>query len=309
MRADSAVSYRQATNESIEVRDIKIADKAIASDLNLAIDGVSKLEITISVDIEALLAETYLDDASKIHVVIDAICDNLRVRESIKSWVIPLGHDTWTNPESAIGLLPNAMINNGLELEIVVCVFEPIAANNDPLACDFEGGIVNRQRITISNRGEGPLLPIEYVARASENDIIWHIELDTSNGLDAPASSSMRVFVSEDTSFANALKSMRYSNENTLATGILIHAIFDEVIRQVMYDEGMITEITEANNQFLTLQDDHWFNTSSSIGFLLNAWTLKLCAGRSLSEVAREYRRDPTELVKEIRYQFLGKWI
>ena len=86
MKADSAVSYRQATNESIEVRDIKIADKAIASDLNLAIDGVSKLEITISVDIKALLAETHLDDASKIHVVIDAICDNLRVRESVKSW-------------------------------------------------------------------------------------------------------------------------------------------------------------------------------------------------------------------------------
>lgn len=309
MRADSAVSYRQATNESIVIQEIKIADKAITSDLNLPIDGVSKLDITISVDIKALLAETHLDDASKLQVVIDAICDNLRVRESVKSWVIPTGQDTWTNPESAIGLLPNALINNGLELEVVVCVFEPIAAKNDPLACDFEGGIVNRQRIPISNRGEGPLLPIEYVGRASENDIIWHIELDTSNGLDAPASSSMRVFISEDTSFANALKSMRYTNENTLATGILIHAIFDEVIRQVMYDEEMIREITEANNQFLTLQDDHWFKTSSSIGFLLNAWTLKLCGGRSLSEVAQEYRRDPTELVKEIRYQFLGKWI
>jgi hypothetical protein len=309
MRADSAVSYRQATNESVVIQEIKIAGKSITNDLNLPIDGVSKLDITISVDIEALLAETQLDKSSKLLVAIDAICDNLRVRESVKSWLIPLGQDTWTNPESTIGLLPNAMINNGLEIEIVVCVFEPIPISEDPLACDFDGGILNRQRIPISNRGEGPLLPIEYVGRTSANDIIWQIDLDLNNGLDAPASSSMRVFVSEDTSFANALKSMRHTNENTLATGILIHAIFDEVIRQVMYDEDVITEITEANNRFATLQDDHWAKTSSSIGFLLNAWTLKLRAGRSLSELAQEYRRDPTELVKEIRYQFLGRWI
>lgn len=309
MRADSAVSYRQASNESVVVQEIKIGDKELDKDLNLPIDGVSKLDISISINIVSLLGETYLDRSSKFHIVLDAICDNLRVRESIKSWLIPLDQDTWTNPESAVGLLPNALINNGLELEVVVCVFEPIASKNDPLACDFEGGIVFRQRIPISNRGEGPLLPIEYVGRASENDPIWHIELDTSNGLDAPASSSMRVFVSEQTSFANALKSLRFTNENKLATGILIHAIFDEVIRKVMYDEEMILVMSAANKSDQTLDDDHWAKTPSSIGFLINSWTMKLCAGRSLTDLAKEYRNDPTELVKEIRYQFLGKWI
>jgi hypothetical protein len=309
MRADSAVSYRQASNESVVVQEIKIGDKELDKDLNLPIDGVSKLDISISINIVSLLGETYLDRSSKFHIVLDAICDNLRVRESIKSWLIPLDQDTWTNPESAVGLLPNALINNGLELEVVVCVFEPIASKNDPLACDFEGGIVFRQRIPISNRGEGPLLPIEYVGRASENDPIWHIELDTSNGLDAPASSSMRVFVSEQTSFANALKSLRFTNENKLATGILIHAIFDEVIRRVMYDEEMILVMSAANKSDQTLDDDHWAKTPSSIGFLINSWTMKLCAGRSLTDLAKEYRNDPTELVKEIRYQFLGKWI
>jgi hypothetical protein len=309
MRADSAVSYRQASNESVVVQEIKIGDKELNKDLNLPIDGVSKLDISISINIDSLLGETYLDRSSKFHIVLDAICDNLRVRESIKSWLIPLDQDTWTNPESAVGLLPNALINNGLELEVVVCVFEPIASKNDPLACDFEGGIVFRQRIPISNRGEGPLLPIEYVGRASENDPIWHIELDTSNGLDAPASSSMRVFVSEQTSFANALKSLRFTNENKLATGILIHAIFDEVIRRVMYDEEMILEMSAANKSVQTLNDDHWAKTPSSIGFLINSWTMKLCAGRSLTDLAKEYRNDPAELVKEIRYQFLGKWI
>jgi hypothetical protein len=309
MRADSAVSYRQASNESVVVQEIKIGDKELNKDLNLPIDGVSKLDISISINIDSLLDETYLDRSSKFHIVLDAICDNLRVRESIKSWLIPLDQDTWTNPESAVGLLPNALINNGLELEVVVCVFEPIASKSDPLACDFEGGIVFRKRIPISNRGEGPLLPIEYVGRASENDPIWHIELDTSNGLDAPASSSMRVFVSEQTSFANALKSLRFTNENKLATGILIHAIFDEVIRKVMYDEEMILEMSAANKSVQTLNDDHWAKTPSSIGFLINSWTMKLCAGRSLTDLAKEYRNDPTELVKEIRYQFLGKWI
>ena len=309
MRADSAVSYHQASTESVVIQEIKIADKDISNDLNLPIDGVSKLDVTVSIDIDALLSETHLDRQSNFHLVLDAICDNLRVRESIKSWIIPLDQDTWTNPESAIGLLPNALINNGLELEIVVAVFEPKAFKNDSLACDFEGGIVFRQRIPISNRGEGPLLPIEYVARASENDPIWYIELDTSNGLDAPASSSMRVFVSENTSFANALKALRFTNENKLATGILIHAIFDAVIRQVMYDDEIILAVSEANREFDRLGTDHWARTPSSIGFLINSWTMKLCAGRSLKDLAKEYRSDPTDLVKEIRYQFLGKWI
>ena len=309
MRADSAVSYRQASNESVVVQEIKIGDKELDKDLNLPIDGVSKLDITISIDIDSLLGETCLDRSSKFSVVLDAICDNLRVRESVKSWMIPLDQDSWTNPESAVGLLPNALINNGLELEVVVCVFEPIASKNDPLACDFEGGIVFRQRIPISNRGEGPLLPIEYVARASENDPIWHIELDLGSGLDAPASSSMRVFVSENTSFANALKSLRFTNENKLATGILIHAIFDGVIRQVMFDDGIVLEVSEANKKFPELEADHWAKTPSCIGFLIYSWTMKLCAGRSLKDLAKEYRSDPTDLVKEIRYQFLGKWI
>lgn len=309
MRADSAVSYRQASNDFVIVQEVKIADTAIPNDLNLPIDGVSKLEITISIDIAAVLKETHLAKSSKLEVVIDAICDNLRVRESIKSWSIPLDQDSWNNPESTIGLLPNAMINNGLELEVVLCVLEPVANHGDQLACDFDGGIINRQRIPISIRGEGPLFPIEYVGRASENDPVWHVDLDIKIGLDAPASRSMRVFVSEDTSFANALKSMRYTNENTLATGILIHAIFDEVIRQVMYDEETISEIAKANKIFQSLPDDHWAKSPSTIGFLMYSWTMRLCSGKSLTELAEEYRRDPTDLVKEIRSQFLGRWL
>lgn len=309
MRADSAVSYRQASNDFVILQEVKIADTAIPNDLNLPIDGVSKLEITISIDIAAVLKETHLAKSSKLQVVIDAICDNLRVRESIKSWSIPLDQDSWNNPESTIGLLPNAMINNGLELEVVLCVLEPVANHGDQLACDFDGGIINRQRIPISIRGEGPLVPIEYVGRASENDPVWHVDLDIKIGLDAPASSTMRILVSEDTSFANALKSMRYTNENTLATGILIHAIFDEVIRQVMYDEETISEIAKANKIFQSLLEDHWAKSPSTIGFLMYSWTMRLCGGRSLTELAEEYRRDPTDLVKEIRSQFLGRWL
>jgi hypothetical protein len=309
MRADSAVSYRQASNDFVIVQEVKIADKSMPNDLNLPIDGASKLEITISIDIAAVLKETHLDKSSKLQVVIDAVCDNLRIRESIKTWHLPLDQDSWNNPESTIGLLPNAMINNGLELEAILCVFEPVANHGDKLACDFDGGIINRQKIPISTRGEGPLLPIEYVGRASQNDPVWHVDLDIKTDLDAPASSVMRVLVSEDTSFANALKSMRYTNENTLATGILIHAIFDEVIRQVMYDEETILEISEANSRFNSLPDDHWAKSPSSIGFLINSWTMKLCAGRSLSDLADEYRRDPSNLIEAIRTQFLRRWI
>ena len=309
MRADSAVSYRQASNDFVIVQEVKIADKSMPNDLNLPIDGASKLEITISIDIAAVLKETHFDKSSKLQVVIDAICDNLRVRESIKTWYLPLDQDSWNNPESTIGLLPNAMINNGLELEVILCVFEPVANRGDKLACDFDGGIINRQKIPISTRGEGPLLPIEYVGRASQNDPVWHVDLDIKTDLDAPASSVMRVLVSEDTSFANALKSMRYTNENTLATGILIHAIFDEVIRQVMYDEETILEISEANSRFNSLPDDHWAKSPSSIGFLINSWTMILCAGRSLSDLADEYRRDPSNLIEAIRTQFLRRWI
>jgi hypothetical protein len=309
MKADSAASFRQASNSSVLIQELKIAGRALPNDLNLPIDGVSKLEITICVKIDEILNQTQLDKSSKLHVVIDAVCDNLRIRESLKSWSIPTDQDSWTNPESTIGLLPNAMINNGLQLEVVVCVLAPIAYQDDQLACDFDGGIVNRQQIPISVRGEGPLLPIEYVGRASENDTIWQVDLDTSNGLDAPASSSMRVFVSENTSFANALKAMRGTNENNLATGILIHAIFDEVIRQVLHDDEVISEILEVNRQSSRLDVDHWVNSPSSIGFLIYSWTNQLCAGRSLLDLAEEYRRDPTDLVREIRIKFLGRWI
>ena len=220
-----------------------------------------------------------------------------------------MDQDSWTNPESTIGLLPNAIINNGLELDVVVCVLEPVSKHNDRLACDFDGGIVNRQRIPISIRGEGPLFPMEFVGRESENDTVWQVFFDLSNGLDAPASSSMRVFVSGDTSFASALKSLPSTNENKLATGILIHAIFDEILRQVLFDDGTISEITMANSKFLSLPDDHWVKSPSSIGYLINSWTMRLCNGRSLSAVVDEYRRDPSDLIKEIRSQFLGRWI
>ena len=309
MRADSAVSYRQASNDFVIVQEVKIADTAIPNDLNLPIDGFSKLEITISIDIAAVLKETHLDKSSKLQVVIDAVCDNLRIRESIKTWYLPLDQDSWNNPESTIGLLPNAMINNGLELEAVLCVFEPVANHGDKLACDFDGGIINRQKIPISTRGEGPLLPIEYVGRASQNDAVWHVDLDIKTDRHAPASSVMRVLVSEDTSFANALKSMRYTNENKLAMGILIHAIFDEVIRQVMYDDETILEISKANNGFQSLPNDHWAKSPSTIGFLMYSWTMRLCTGRSLTELAEEYRRDPSNLIEEIRSQFLGRWL
>ncbi len=46
MRADSAVSYRQASNKSVDVQEVKIGDKELDKDLNLPIDGVSKLDIT-----------------------------------------------------------------------------------------------------------------------------------------------------------------------------------------------------------------------------------------------------------------------
>ena len=76
-----------------------------------------------------------------------------------------------------------------------------------------------------------------------------------------------------------------------------------------MYDEETISEIAKANKMFQNLPHDHWAKSPSSIGFLINSWAMKLCAGRSLSDVADEYRRDPTDLIKEIRSQFLGRWL
>jgi len=306
MRAETAASYLQASNLAISIRSIKIAEKQVPADLELPLDGTSKLEISIEIDVDSVFDTSQLDESSEILLVLDAICDNLRIRETIKTWQILPSIGPWSNIESAIGLLPNAVINNGLQLDLTLCVINPQPKTKHSLACDFNGGILARYRVPVSVRGEGPLLPIEFIRFDSTLDPIWQIHLDLENGLDAPSSSAFRVYISEKSYLADGLKSALYSNESNLAFSILIHAISDDVIRYVMFDDDIINQLIDANRKILTLPQEHWSKVESTIGYLLNSWIQQLCNGNELGDIVAEYRMDPSDQVMEIRKRFPG---
>jgi hypothetical protein len=307
MRAPAAVSYLQAPEELLRIESIKIADKTIPTEFEVSLDGNSPIEISISLAVGSVFFEAQLDKASKLSLALDVVCDSLRIRETIKIWEIPSDVDKWESAANPLGLIPNALINNGLILDLSLVVTNPQPEKGNQLACDTNGGVIARRRIPISSRGEAPLFPIQFSQRNPGSDPIWQVTLDLEEGLGVPASKALRVFVSENTEFAKSLKSTRDSTEYKLALGVLIHAISDEILRRVLSDEDTYSELNTTNAKIQGLEDQHWAKDEASIGYLLLTKTLQHCKGSSILALAENYRLNPSNFATDVRKNSLGK--
>lgn len=308
MRALSASSYLEAPSEALQISWVKVGDHQVPLQTEIPIGGLSDVSISCHLDVNKVLEESRLTKPSKIYLSIDGTCEHLGVRETIKSWKVDLEQPT-TIFEETLGQIHNALINNGLVLTFLVCVVDPVAQSNEQLACDFDGGILLRKEVIVSARGEGVLFPLEYCNFNSDEDPTWQIELDIESDLNAPASSALQVKLSIGSLLERGLTSDPNSNEWHSAAGTLIHAIKTECLIKVFENDDVLGQLQEATNNFVKLDLTHWAKNANSIGFQLKSWMHRFCAGRSIIEVAAEFKSNPLGVIVELRKCFLRrKW-
>jgi len=306
MRALSASSYLEAPSEALQIDWVKIGDHQVPLRTEIPIGGFSDVSISWHLDVNKVLEESKLKKPSRIYLAIDGTCEYLGIRETIKNWKVDLEQPTFS-PEERIGQIPNALINNGLLLTFMVCVVDPVAQSNEPLACDFNGGILLRREVIVSTRGEGVLFPLEYCSFNSDDDPTWQVELDFEPGLNAPASSALNVKLSIGSVLEKGLAADRNSNEWRSAISTLAHAIQTECLIKVFGNDDVLGQLQEAINNFAKLDSTHWAKDKKSIGFQLNSWMQRFCAGRLFAEVAAEFNSNPLGVIVELRKCFLRR--
>jgi hypothetical protein len=304
MRAATAASYFQSSEDTLTIDWIKLSGSVVPIDSDFPPSGTSILEVSWRIDTKTLLAESHLKSNSKISLILEGICDHLKIRETIKTWEIELSEDSFF-VEETVGLIHNVLLNNGLELEFVICVVDPHAEKNHPLACDFEGGVLTRTLRSVSRRGESNLLPIEFIEFDEAEDPIWAIELDLEDGLDAPASSALRVQISSTSHLANGLKAQPESFECLVAFDTLKHAIQSESLIKIFENEEAIRLLQEAANNFHNLEEGHWAKDTKTIGFQLNSWMRRYCVGKDYLDVAEQFKSDRLNSLVEMRKKFM----
>ena len=304
MRATTAASYFQSSEDTFTIEWIKLSGNSVPIDIDFPPSGTSALEVSWRMDTKTLLAESHLTKNSKIYLALDGICDHLKIRETIKTWEIELSEEPFF-VEEAVGLIHNVLLNNGLELEFIVCVVDPHAEKNHPLACDFDGGVLTRTLIPISRRGESNLLPIEFIQFDEAEDPLWTVELDLEYGLDAPASTALRVQISSTSHLANGLKAQPESLECSIAFDTLKHAIQSESLIQMFENEEVLRLLQEAANNFHTLEEEHWARNTKTIGFQLNSWMRRYCGGKDYLDVSEQFKSDPLNSLLEMRKKFM----
>jgi hypothetical protein len=306
MRALSACSYLVAPSDAFRISWVKVGDHQVPLKTEIPIGGLSDVSISWHLDGNRVLEESKLNKASKIYLAIDGICEHLGIRETIKSWEVDFEQPTMKF-EGTIGQIHNLLINNGLALVFSICVVDPVARSNEPLACDFDGGILLRNEIIVSARGEGVLFPLEPCNFSPDEDPIWQVELDFEPGLSAPASSALHVKLSIGSVLEKGLAADPNSNEWRSAIFTLVHAIQTECLIKVFENEDVLVQLQEATNNFGRLDLTHWARDDKSIGFQLNSWMSRLCAGRPFVEVAAEFKLNPLAVIVEFRKSFLRR--
>ena len=306
MRAVVASSYLEVPNEALDIIWIKIGDHPAPVKAEIPLGGFSDLSISWELDIKKVLEGTKLETSSNIYFAIEGICEYLRVRETIKFWKIDLEQPI-LKFEDTIGQIPNALINNGLVLSFSICVTDPIAANDQPLACDLDGGILLRTDVVVSARGEGVLFPIEFCNYSHNEDPTWQIDLDLDLGLSAPASSALQVKVSAGSALERGLAADRNSNEWLAAIGTLVHAIQTECLIRVFESEEILTQLQAATDDIANLDRGHWAQNEKTIGFQLNNWMQRYCAGLPFLEIAADFKSDPLGAIIDLRKCFLRR--
>ena len=304
MRATTAASYFQSSENVLTIEWIKLAGSNVPIDTDFPPSGTSMLEVSWRLDTKTLLAETHLKNVSKIYLALEGICDHLKIRETIKTWIIELDNQPFLVEEN-VGLINNVLLNNGLELEFIVCVIDPLAEKNHPLACDFNGGILARALHPVSRRGESNLLPIEFIQFDQTEDPIWTIELDLEDGLDAPASTALRIQISSTSNLADGLRAQTQSNECSIAFETLKHAIQTEALIKVFENEEILRLLQDATNNFHLLEDRHWARDNKTIGFQLNSWLRKYAGGRDYFDVSEQFKSDQLHSLLEMRKIFM----
>lgn len=312
MRAATAASYFQTPKSTLTIDWIKLSGNIVPVDSDFPPSGTSKLEVSWRVDTKTLLAESHLKIDSKIYLALEGISDHLKIRETIKTWEIELSEQSFF-VEETVGFIHNVLLNNGLELEFVVCVIDPHADKNHPLACDFDGGVLTRTLIPVSRRGESNLPPIEFIQFDEADDPIWTIELDLEDGLDgsnaygldAPASSALRVQISSTSHLANGLIAQPESSDCLVAFDTLRYAIQSESLIKIFENEEVIRLLQDAANNFHTLDKGHWARDTKTIGFQLNSWMRRYCAGKDYLDVAEQFKSDHLNSLIEMRKKFM----
>lgn len=306
MRALFASSYLEAPSEAFQINWVKIGDQPAPVKAEIPLGGLSDLSISWDLDIKKILEGSKLEKSSNIYLVIDGSCEYLGIRETIKSWRVDLEQPNMKF-EGTIGQIHNVLVNNGLVLAFSVCVIDPLARSNERLACDFDGGILLRNEVVVSARGEGVLFPLEYCSFSPSEDPTWQIELDFEPGLNAPASSALHVKLSIGSALEKGLAADRNSNEWQSAMGILTHAIQTECLIKVFENEDVLVQLQEATNNFINLDSTHWAQDDKSIGFQLNNWMQRYCAGRPFVEMAADFKSNPLVVIVELRKCFLRR--
>lgn len=308
MRALSASSYLEVASEALQISRVLIGDQQVPLKTEIPLGGLSDLSISWHLDVNKVLEESKLKKPSGIYLSIDGTCEYLGVRETIKSWKVDLEQPTMPF-EGKLGQVHNDLINNGLVLTFLVSVVDPVAQRNEQLACDFDGGILLRKEVIISERGEGVLFPLQYCNFNSDEDPTWQIELDIESDLNAPASSALQVKISDESMLCKGLAADRNSNEWQSAAATLLHAIQTECLIKVFENDDVLAQLQEATDNFQRLDSTHWARNANSIGFALNNWMHHFCAGRSIIEVAAEFKSNPLGVIVDLRKSFLRrKW-
>lgn len=306
MRALSASSYLAAPSEALQIGWVKVGDHQVPLKTEIPIGGLSDVSISWHLDVNKVLEESKLKKPSRIYLAIDGICEHLGIRETIKFWEVDFEQPT-IKFEDTIGQIHNVLINNGLAMVFSICVVDPVKQSNEPLACDFDGGILLRHEVIVSTRGEGVLFPLEYCSFDPNEDPTWQVELDFEPGLNAPASSALNVKLSTGSVLEKGLAADRNSNEWRSAIGTLAHAIQTECLIRVFENDDVLGQLQEATNNFAKLDSTHWAKDKKSIGFQLNSWMQRFCAGRLFVEVAAEFKSNPLGVIVELRKCFLRR--
>ena len=306
MRALSASSYLAAPSEALQIGWVKVGDHQVPLKTEIPIGGLSDVSISWHLDVNKVLEESKLKKPSRIYLAIDGICEHLGIRETIKFWEVDFEQPT-IKFEDTIGQIHNVLINNGLAMVFSICVVDPVKQSNEPLACDFDGGILLRHEVIVSTRGEGVLFPLEYCSFDPNEDPTWQVELDFEPGLNAPASSALNVKLSTGSMLEKGLATDRNSNEWQSATRTLAHAIQTECLIKVFENDDVLGQLQEATNNFPKLDSTHWAKDKKSIGFQLNSWMQRFCAGRLFVEVAAEFKSNPLGVIVELRKCFLRR--
>lgn len=272
---------------------------------SLSPTGSSDFEISVTLKTKSLTSATKLDSRSELQFVAVAI-SGLKIRKIVLQELIDLSQPSWSIQKS-IGILPNEILNEGLDIIGQICALNPIS--NHELACASVGGILWSENKEITRPSFRKGFPLEFIPLFGEDDPIWIIDISEIDPFDlfVPFSSLVRVYVQQDSALANGLQAKVGTNEQVLADSVITEAFLTELVIYLCLNPDLMAEIEKSIMQPASeLTKKHWLQQPDSVGYLLHDSALKVTkSGRTLRSFSETISTDPNEARLQLRKIFM----